>query len=213
MVVAMSLLVLAVQQDWLTHIADRQWVADYLAQEGIYAFGWVSLTAIIYTALGGPRQVLAFVLGYALGGWVGMFLSTLLTSIGAMACFLVSRFLLGNMARRRFSKRLDQLQEVLAEKTLLKVLMIRLLPVGSNLLTNLLAGATHIKLAPFIVGSFIGYIPQMAVFALLGSGIGVSDHRQMILSVVLFIIASAIGLYLYRTRSSRQISDLVTKDV
>ncbi|ROT99897.1 DedA family protein [Marinobacter sp. R17] len=213
MVIVMALAAFVVQQDWLVHIADSQWVADYLAHEGWPAFLLMSAVAIVYTAAGGPRQVLAFVFGYALGGWIGMAVSTLLTTLGAMVCFLVSRFLVGDWARRRFGKRLDKVQVMLAEKTALKVLMIRLLPVGSNLITNLLAGATHIRLLPFLAGSFVGYIPQMAVFALLGAGIGVSDHRKMILSIVLFIVASIIGLYLYRTRSSRQIGELVTKDL
>lgn len=162
--------------------------------------------------VGGPRQILAFVLGYVFGGWIGITLATVITGVGAALCFILARSLAADMLHRRFGLRLERLQGVLENHTMLKVLMIRLLPVGSNLITNVLAGATNIRLLPFLTGSLIGYIPQMAVFGLLGAGIGVSDHEQLILSIVLFVVASLIGLFLYRTRYNRSVGELVAKD-
>ena len=42
------------------------------------------LVTIVFTAVGGPRQVLAFSCGYLLGGWWGGIVSTLLTGLGAL---------------------------------------------------------------------------------------------------------------------------------
>lgn len=206
-----ALLIVAIEQGWLKHLTDRQWVADYLHQ-GPWALVFLLGTGALFTAVGGPRQVLAFVFGYALGGWIGMAVSTLCTVIGAAMCFSTSRWLLRGTVSRRFGRRLTRLESLLENKTWLKVLMIRLLPVGSNLLTNLLAGATHVRELPFLAGSLLGYIPQMLVFSLIGSGIGVSDQYQLVLSIVLFVIASLIGTYLYRSRVSREMSDLINSD-
>ena len=77
-------------------------------------------------------------------------------------------------------------------------LLIRFLPAGSNLLTNLAAGVSKVGAMPFILGSAIGYIPQTAVFALVGSGIGVDHFWRFSLSVLLFLICGGLGIHLYR---------------
>ena len=81
-----------------------------------------------------------------------------------------------------------------------KTLMIRLMPVGSNLLTNLFAGAANIDFKRFLLGSLLGYIPQTLVFVLVGSGIGLAQSEKLIISGLLFVIASAIGVHLYRSQ-------------
>jgi uncharacterized membrane protein YdjX (TVP38/TMEM64 family) len=96
-----------------------------------------------------------------------------------------------------------QFDQRFREQTALKVLMVRLLPVGNNLLTNLIAGCSGIRFLPFIVGSTVGYLPQMLIFALSGAGIGNADKYQLMLSVVLFILASLIGAFLYHNHKTR----------
>jgi hypothetical protein len=54
-------------QRWLKHLTDNHWVANYLHQ-GPWAFIILTGVGALFTAVGGPRQMLAFVFGYALGG-------------------------------------------------------------------------------------------------------------------------------------------------
>ena len=77
-------------------------------------------------------------------------------------------------------------------------LLIRLLPVGSNLLTNIMAGVTSVSSVSFISGSVIGYIPQTLIFSLLGSGVYVSEYTQVIVSMFLFLASIALGCALWR---------------
>ena len=77
-------------------------------------------------------------------------------------------------------------------------LLIRLLPVGSNLATNLIAGVSSAGGIAFIGGSTVGYIPQTVVFALLGSGINLDPEIRISLSVALFFVSATLGVYLYR---------------
>jgi uncharacterized membrane protein YdjX (TVP38/TMEM64 family) len=79
-----------------------------------------------------------------------------------------------------------------------KTIVIRLLPIGNNLVTNLIVGVTAVKARYFIFGSLIGYIPQMAIFALMGKGVVVLSVWKIGLSIVLFIISSALSVRLYR---------------
>ena len=51
---------------------------------------------------------------------------------------------------------------------------------------------------PFIAGSAVGYVPQMMVFALVGSGIGLDPVFRIGLSAVLFMVSGFLGIHLYR---------------
>ena len=76
--------------------------------------------------------------------------------------------------------------------------LIRFLPVGSNLITNLLAGVSSVRPLPFVAGSLIGYLPQTVIFVLLGSGIHVQPMVRSALSVLLFVVSATLGITLYR---------------
>ena len=54
------------------------------------------------------------------------------------------------------------------------------------------------KFPLFLTGSAIGYIPQMVVFALLGSGINLNPALRISGSVVLFFVSAGLGIYLFR---------------
>ena len=201
---------LAIRNGWFDFIADRAQVASYLHSHGIEGLLAITLAGAIFTGIGAPRQLLAFVLGFALGGINGTLVSTLAATIGASGCFFTARWLLRTSLARRFNRRMRQFDELFQEQTLLKVLMVRLLPVGSNLVTNLVAGCSGIRFLPFLAGSVLGYLPQMLVFALAGAGIGTADEYQLILSVALFILASMIGALLYHNQRARTLANSVS---
>ncbi|CAN0595713.1 unnamed protein product, partial [Ectocarpus sp. 12 AP-2014] len=179
---------------------------SYLHSHGLEGLLAIILAGAVFTGLGAPRQMLAFALGFALGGFNGTLASTGATALGATGCFLTARWLLRDSLLLRYSRQMRQFDELFREQTLLKVLLIRLLPVGSNLATNLLGGCSHIRLLPFLIGSTIGYLPQMLVFALAGAGIGAANQYQLLLSIVLFIIASAIGALIYHNHRARTLA-------
>ncbi|WP_372986277.1 TVP38/TMEM64 family protein [Marinobacter sp.] len=201
---------LAIHYGWLDFLANENQVASYLHSHGITGFLVVTLAGAAFTGIGAPRQLLAFVLGFAMGGINGTILSSLATAIGAAGCFFTARWLLRESLTRRFGHRMRQFDHLFRDQTLMKVLMVRLLPVGSNLVTNLVAGCSGIRFAPFLVGSTLGYIPQMLVFALAGAGIGSADQYQLLLSVVLFILASLIGALLYHNHRARTLANSVS---
>ena len=197
---------LAIHGGWLDFIADQEQVASYLNQHGLPGLLMIAAAGTLYTGLGGPRQLLAFVSGYAMGGPAGTLFSTLVTALGAAGCFYMARRLLRPVLARRFARRMAAFDLAVAEQPLLKILMIRLLPVGSNLLTNLLAGASGIRLAPFLTGSALGYLPQMLIFALTGAGLGSADQHQLLLGTLLFALATVIGTVLYRHHRTRTLT-------
>ena len=77
-------------------------------------------------------------------------------------------------------------------------LSLRLLPIGSNILLNLLAGVSGIAAPPFLAATLLGYVPQTIIFALLGGGVQVGHAAQVALAVILFAASLGGGLLLLR---------------
>ncbi len=73
---------LAIRNGWLDFLAHRAQVAGYLRSHGIEGLMVITLAGAVFTAIGAPRQLLAFVLGFVLGGLNGTLASTLATAIG-----------------------------------------------------------------------------------------------------------------------------------
>lgn len=152
------------------------------------------------TALGFPRQVIAFLGGYAFGFVVGTGLSLLATLLGCIAAFFYARWMGRGLIQHRFPGRIRKLDAFLHGHPFSMALIIRLLPVGSNAVTNLLAGVSSVRGLPFFAGSALGYLPQNLVFALAGSGVNFDPALRLSLATALFIVSSLIGIWLYRRR-------------
>jgi uncharacterized membrane protein YdjX (TVP38/TMEM64 family) len=163
--------------------------------------GFVAVAALA-CALGVPRQVVAYAAGLAFGIWIGGLLALLAQLLGCAADFIWARLVARDWAARRMRGRLARLDAALARHPFSATFTLRLLPVGSNLALNLLAGVSGVAAAPFLAASALGYVPQTIVFALLGSGVSVGRGTQIAVAVALFAVASALGIWLLRRRGA-----------
>lgn len=64
-----------------------------------------------------------------------------------------------NMIRRLSGKRLNRISKYLAKKGILTIAIVRNIPIVPFTIINLLAGASHIKLSDFLIGTAIGMLP------------------------------------------------------
>jgi uncharacterized membrane protein YdjX (TVP38/TMEM64 family) len=168
---------------------------DAPAQLG--AAGFV-VAAGLACALGVPRQVAAYAAGLGFGFWPGCALALVAKCLGGAADFIWVRAVARDWAARRMTGRLARLDAALARHPFTATVTLRLLPVGSNVALNLLAGVSGVAAGPFLAASALGYVPQTVVFALLGSGVSVGHGTQMAIAVGLFVVASAGGVWLLR---------------
>lgn len=159
--------------------------------------GWI-LAGALFTAIGGPRQMLAFAAGFIFGALPGALYSTLVTLLGCLITMAVSRSLLSDMILARYPRHVASLRNLFEWHGWLTIAMIRFFPVGSNVLTNLFAGTAHIGVFSMVVGSFIGYLPQMLIFSYAGAGMGASSTEQLFYSAMLFVVSSVLAVVLYR---------------
>ncbi|MBI5751849.1 MAG: TVP38/TMEM64 family protein [Hydrogenophilales bacterium] len=149
-------------------------------------------------ALAMPRQIISFLGGYAFGFVLGTMLTLAAVIAGCVASFFYARWIGRHFITARFGTRIQRIDDFLGWNPFSMTLLIRLLPIGNNLATNLAAGVTSVRALPFFFGSLIGYIPQTLVFALAGSGVNVDPALRIGLAVLLFLVSGVIGVWLYR---------------
>lgn len=176
----------------------REWVEANILGRGLEGQFIFVAAAAAFTAVGLPRQLAAFLGGFAFGLAAGFWLSLLATVLGCVITFSFARLAGRDALMARFPERLRRADAFLSDNTFSTTLLIRLMPVGSNFFTNLAAGLSSARALLFVAGSALGYIPQMIVFALLGSGINIEPELRISVSVALFIASAVLGAYLYR---------------
>ena len=166
-------------------------------QKGPWAFIGAGALAC---GLGVPRQVVAYTGGLAFGFWTGSGLALAAQTVGCCGDFALARLVGRGWVARRVAEggRAAQVEAFLSRNTFLATLTLRLLPVGNNMLTNLIAGASSIPAGAFIAGSVLGYGPQTVVFALLGGGLRVTEGTQIAVAGGLLALSLLLGAVLLR---------------
>lgn len=179
-----------------------EWVDRYVRGEGLWGEALFVLVAAAATAVGVPRQAAAFLGGYGFGTVLGVALAMLGQLLGCLMAYGWARLVGRGFAERRlagrFGHRLRPLRDALAASPFGATLALRLLPVGSNLGLNLLAGMAGLPAPAFLAASALGYLPQTVVFALLGKGVRVEGAWQLGLAAALLAVSVGIGLWLLR---------------
>lgn len=182
----------------LEHLFERVWIDANVRGNGLHGYGMFLAAGMLMTAVGLPRQVVAFFGGYAFGVMAGLLLGVLAALGGCILSFYYARLFGRSLVRRMFPEKLQRFDEFISGHPFSMTLLVRLLPVGSNLVTNLIAGVSRIPKLAFFGGSFVGYLPQTLVFALAGSGLTMGSQWQIGLSIVLLIVSALLSIRLYR---------------
>lgn len=200
----LMLALLAAGAVWLRHAL---WLDQMLHGAGVLREGaWGRLVFVagagLWCAFGLPRQVAAFAAGLAYGALEGLALITVASALGSLCGFYWARWAGQGRVLRAGSGRLGQslarLDGVLTGQPFLSVLTLRLLPVGSALLLNLLCGLSGMGVWPFLLATVLGGLPQNAMAALLGAGAGVGAVWQYAAAAALFVLSGALGVWLWR---------------
>ena len=187
---------------------DSEQLAQRLANEPpsvllAYFFG-----AVLFTAVGLPRQLVAFVCGYVFGLWQGVLLSLLAALLGCMLAYFVASRWLGPWISKRYQSIIDMLDKLVRHDAFAKVIVVRLQPLGTNLLTNLCAGVSAIRPITFFSATAIGYLPQLLVFALAGDGIRLGQGSKLLLSGAMLLISLVVAYWLWRRHRARDATDI-----
>jgi uncharacterized membrane protein YdjX (TVP38/TMEM64 family) len=152
----------------------------------------------LVTALPVPRSVVSFLGGYAFGLAQSTLLALLAEGLGCLLTFSCGRSFARGLVRRRMGERVRRIEDFLAANTFSMTLLVRLVPVGNNFLTNVAAGVSRVRALPFLLGSLLGYAPKTFVYALAGSGIEAGASQRVALAAAVLVASGALGVWLYR---------------
>ncbi len=137
--------------------------------------GWWGPSAfvLLYAAsmlLGLPTLQFTIAGGAVFGLLWGSAYSLLGATAGAMGAFALSRYLLHPWAERRFGGHpaLRRFQRGIAERGLVFVLAVRLVPVTPFNLENLLFGLTPLSWRHYLLGTVVGILPGTLAYSWLG---------------------------------------------
>ncbi len=134
----------------------RRHPLSFLAVLGAYVVGGL-IMAPVTLLVGVTAMIYAPVWG-AFYAWSGCLLSALTT-------FLVGSKVGKQMVRKLAGKRLNRLSRQMAKQSVLTVAMIRNIPVAPFTIVNLIAGASHIRLKDYLIGTALGMLPGILIIA------------------------------------------------
>ena len=198
-VVAIGILLLAIiPSQYIFNAPEfQQSISTYLPKGIVGAFCLFAVLSLL-TSIGLPRQIGAFISGYSFDVILGCIIATAAATAGCYLTLTLSAKYFYQFIHRKYPQPQQKLQTFFNQQLFYKAIIIRILPVGNNFLTNVIAGSCRIKRTPYIAGSCLGFIPQMLIFSLAGTGVKLSSNSHLIFSGVLFLLALLLSYWLYK---------------
>jgi len=197
LIVSLVVLGMLVEHMHPTEMLNQGWFDTHVRGQGLSGM-WVFIgLTTLTTGVGFPRQIVSFLGGYAFGAAVGTLLGLIGTILGSVLSFYYAHWFAHDLVANHFPGRVRKLNDFLTGHTFSMAVILRLLPVGSNIATNLAAGVCRIPALPFLAGSGLGFLPQTLIFALVGSGVHMDAAWQIGIGTALFIASGWLGVRLY----------------
>jgi phospholipase D1/2 len=91
-------------------------------------------------------------------GWGGLY-AFIGTTVAAGVSFCIGNWLGRDAVRKLAGARVNRLSERVAKRGIVAVVVLRLLPVAPFAIVNLVAGASHIRMRDFMIGTMLGMGP------------------------------------------------------
>jgi uncharacterized membrane protein YdjX (TVP38/TMEM64 family) len=154
---------------------------------------WVDIDSLISRAQAlntHPATPLLVILGFAVAGSLAIPLTLLVVAavlaFGPLSGFLYSlagaelsallSYIAGQgagreLVRRYAGGRLNSVSRKLSRRGVLTIVMLRMVPVAPFAVINLVAGASHIRLRDFALGTLVGLLPGLVAIALFADGL------------------------------------------
>lgn len=134
-----------------------------------------------------PLSILVAVTGLIFGPAWGFIYATLGTLASSVVSYTAGHRLGREALMNYGGMHMTGLSRYLSRRGIRAMTLINLLPLAPFTLTNMMAGAFHIKFRDYMIGSTLGIVPGLAAVTLLGSQLGAlvtaGDHRDVLLAL------------------------------
>jgi uncharacterized membrane protein YdjX (TVP38/TMEM64 family) len=178
-------------------LGNLAWIRQSLVPWGAWAWIVFAALGMGLVSIGFPRIVLAAVAGALFGALAGTALAQVAATLACAPAFFYCRLLGRDLVQRRLGDRFRRLDRLLQERCFLVVLLIRLCPVGNSFLTNCLAGVSSVPFGTFLAASFLGFLPENFIFALMGGGFAANFDLRLWSSLVLLLVFSLFFIWYF----------------
>lgn len=151
-----------------------RWLADGAAWAGHHPLGAGALFVAAYTVaavLAVPGTLLTLGAGFTFGLVLGVALVSAGSVLGAIAAFLLGRFVARGWVARRIadSPRWRALDSATRHDAFTLVLLARLSPLLPYNMLNYAFGLTDVRLRDYALGSWVGMLPATVLYVYIGS--------------------------------------------
>ncbi|HSH29825.1 MAG TPA: VTT domain-containing protein, partial [Thiohalobacter sp.] len=166
------------------------------ALEAVRALGYGPLIVIGLFVIGGllimpvTALIVATILAY--GALTGFFYALVGVIANAAAVYAVGAHFGRRGIRRLAGERINAVSSQLAQRGILTVFLLRIIPVAPFSIINLVAGASHVSFRDYLIGTLLGMAPGMLAIALLIDRILAILHNPTPRTLVLFIAMVAV---------------------
>lgn len=154
-------------RDWLEpeHLGA---VVAGVSSPGVRALVGIATVALASLAMV-PLTLLAVMGGIVFGGWEA-FAYVLIGAVSSSALgFLSGQCVSRDAVERLAGSRLDRLSKRLASRGIITVAVLRLVPIAPFTVFNVVAGASHLSLWQFLLGSLLGLAPGIGAITFFSS--------------------------------------------
>ncbi len=174
---------------WL-NVATLLAAADYVRESpmtvpivlGIYLLGSCLMFPI-------NLLILATVLSFS--SITGFFLALSGSLLGGLASYMLGRWLGRDAMQNLAGKKVNQLSRRLARRGWLTISLIRLVPIAPFTIVNMVAGASHISVRSFLIGTAVGMCPGILAIMIFEEGLALAlrnpDWQTMGLAVLALV--------------------------
>ena len=180
---------------------------EEIKQLGPLSYFWFILLYIVATVSGFPASILTIGAGAVFGILTGTLLVRTVAILGAMAAFLVGRYLARNFVAKHIeaNPRFRAVDEAVGRAGFKIVLLTRLSPVFPFAFLNYLYSITKVKLSDYFLATAIGMIPGTILYVYLGSlaasvatGTLPDSPTRKIFTVIGLLLTIAVTVYVTR---------------
>lgn len=186
----------------LSYLKDQKetleaYVNSNLATAAISYF----LIYVLTTAFSIPGATIITLAGGALfGQWLGTFLVSFASCLGATLAFLIARMFLRDWVENKFPQKIAAVNQGVEEEGAAYLFSLRLLPVFPFFLINLTMGLTKLRVSTFFFVSQIGMLPGTFIYVNAGTQLANISSLKDILSIELIASFALIGLFPIATK-------------
>lgn len=164
---AAAVVTAAVFFDLHTHLTHS---LDWIREQGLYGVVIFVVLYILSTVLFAPASILTLGAGAVYGVLYGSILVSISSTLGAIAAFLVGRYLARDWVRRHIAGRkgFQAIDDAVGREGWKIVGLTRLSPVFPFNLLNYAFGLTNVKFRHYALASWIGMMPGTVMYVYLG---------------------------------------------